>query len=252
MHHLCGFFSNVADLTVYGDLDGAADQSVPLDINGNFLFQSDWKAWAVSVLGLGLNAARWSAPALRGIFLPEIYPVVLAATVPDSVAICNYHGQGPQFRKNDPTTIQVSQTSGGATDIFALAWVGTTPQQIPGGPINRLLCTATPTLIKGQWVNYSVTQSQQLPSGRYTVVGMAAQGAAHYGVRIVFPGQNTFRPGIICQPTYPQYTRDDYFTNGSYGVYGSFDNTAPPTFDSLGLAAGANAIKIWLDLIKVG
>jgi hypothetical protein len=252
MHHLVGFYKSVADASVYADLTAANDQSVPTDINGNFLFQSDWKVWAVSVLGNGIDAARHSAPLLRGLFLPEIYPVVRAATVPDSVPICNYHGMGPQLRRNDPYNIQVSQASGGALDVFALAWVGDRIQPAPPGPINKLLCTATPTLVKGQWVNVALTQAQQLPSGRYAVVGMSAQGTAHFGVRLVFPGQNMFRPGCIGQPTYPFYPRDDYFSNGQYGLYGYFDNTAPPTADCFGLAAGANAVKIWLDLVKVG
>lgn len=252
MFHLAAFYSSVADASVYANLAAASDQSVPIDANGNFLLQSDWRVWAVSVLGNGIDAARHRAPILQQLFLPEIYPIVRGATVPDSVPLCDYRGMGPQLRKNDPYNIQVSQASGGALDCFALAWLGDRMQAAPPGPMNKILYTATPTLVKGQWVNYSLTTTQQLPSGRYAVVGMTAQGVAHFGVRLVFPGQNMFRPGVIAQPTYPFYPRDVYFDSGARGLYGYFDNTAPPTADSLGLAAGANAVKVWLDLVKTG
>lgn len=252
MHHLAAFYSSVADASVYANLAAASDQSVPVDANGNFLFQSDWKVWATSVIGNGIDAARHRAPILQSLFLPEIYPVIRGATVPDSVPLVNYNANGPQLRKNDPYNIQVSQASGGALDVFAGVWVGDRMTSPPPGPINTILFTATPTLVKGQWVNYALTTTQQLPSGRYAVAGMAAQGTAHYLVRLVFPGQNTFRPGCLGVPTYPFTTREQYFRNGNFGLYGFFDNTAPPTADSLGLAAGANAVKIWLDLIKVG
>lgn len=252
MHHLAGFYSSVPDVSVYANLAAAADQSVPIDANGNFLFQSDWRVFAVSVLGNPVQAARFRSPFLAGLFYPEIYPVISAATVPDSVPISHFEGNGPPIKKNDPINIQVSQTSGGAVDTFALMWVGDKMQPAPPGPYLRILYTATPTLVKGQWVNYAITTTQQLPSGRYAVVGMLAQGVGHYGVRLVFPGQNTYRPGCIAQPTYPFFPRDSYFGNGRFGLYGYFDNTAPPTADSLGLVAGANAVKIWLDLVKVG
>jgi hypothetical protein len=252
MHHLAAFYSALVTGSAYANLAAVADQSLPVDANSNFLPQSEWSVLKTSVLGTALTAARHRSPKLQETFLPEIYPLIAGATVPDSAVLADYDGHGPALRKNDPYNIQASHSDAGTVDVFALVWLGQKVQPAPGGPINRILYTATPTLIKGQWVNYAITTTQQLPSGRYAVVGMQAQGTAHYGVRLVFTGQNQFRPGVIGQPTYPFALRDDYFGNGNFGLYGFFDNTAPPSADSLGLAAGASAVKIWLDLIKVG
>lgn len=250
MFHLAAFFKTEAGAATLDNITAVQDQSIPIDANGNFLVQADnWRIDAILALGATLSAARVRSPLLQSTFLPDIYPFVVSATVPDNVKVANFNKSGPLIRKNDPLNIQASVT--GAGDVFGLMWMSDGSGQVPGGPILRFPMAATATLVKGQWVNAPLTSSQVLPSGRYSVVGMQIIGTAVLAGRLVFVGQNNVRPGTFGQPTLGFSDPWLQFGYGNHSEYGQFDNTSPPTVDLLGLAAGAQTPTVWLDLIKV-
>lgn len=250
MFHLAAFFKTEAGAATLDNLPAASDQSIPLDINGNLLVQQDgWKVLAALAIGSALGQARLRSPLLQSIFLPDIYPVIVSATVPDNAKLSDFAGQGPPIRKNDPLNVQATAT--GATDLFALLWCGDGYTNAPPGPMMRFPMTSSVTLVKGAWVNAALTSTQQLPSGTYAVVGAQIIGTAVLAGRLVFPGQNTFRPGTLGQPTLGMDIAGRPFVYGNAGLWGTFDNTAPPTMDFLGLAAGAQTPQVWLDLIRL-
>lgn len=249
MFHLAAFFKTEAGAITLDNITAVQDQSIPIDANGNFLFQSDgWKVQALAVLGATLSAARLRSPFLQSILLPDIYPLIVSATVPDNVKLSLFDQYGPGIRKNDPINIQASVT--GAGDVFGLLWAGDGAYQPPPGPMYSMPFTATATLVKGQWVNAPLASTQVLPSGSYAVTGMQVIGTAVAAARLVFVGNNNVRPGVIGQPTLGFDVHRQPFVDGRFGLFGTFDNTSPPTVDLLGLAAGAQTPQIWLDLVK--
>lgn len=250
MFHLAAFFKTEAGAATLDNITAVQDQSVPIDANGNFLFQTNGKLFAAAVLGATVTAARIRSPLLQATFLPDVYPAMASATVPDNAKLQRWYSSGPPYRVNDPINIQA--TVSGAGDVFGLIWCGDSLPAAPGGPILRFPMSATATLVKGQWVNAPLTSTQVLPSGQYAVVGMQVIGTACLAVRLVFVGSNNVRPGVIGQPTYGFDLNEQYFSAGNFGLFGTFLNTSPPSVDILGLAAGAQTPQIWLDLIKIG
>lgn len=250
MHTLAAFYSALSGTLTYQSLAGVLDQSLTLSANARFIFPAQQKVLGGLVLGTGLTAARHDAPSMRNLVLPEIYPTIVGAVVPDNPNYLDYMGTGPGVLTNEEYAIDASHTGAGPDDVFAGVWI--TPQFVPApaGPSYTLVATATPTLVKGAWVNIAMTFNQTLPAGEYTVIGLQVICTSGLFARLVFPGQNQFRPGCIVNPTYGQSQRTLPFRNGNAGLMGRFQNTAQPSIELLGVAAGAQTATIMIDVIK--
>jgi hypothetical protein len=94
----------------------------------------------------------------------------------------------------------------------------------------------------------NLTLEQDLPSGVYAVVGLDAVGATTQALRLRFPGA-TIAPGCLVQQAAGQFFLGT-FRYGAFGSFGSFDFNQPPTVEAIG-AAGAQAITVFMDIIKV-
>lgn len=250
MHTLAGFMKAESGTQVYDALTAVLDQSLTISSNGRFIFPGQWKVLGAFGLGTGLTAMRHDSPSMRSMVLPEIYPTVVAGTVPDNPGWIDYAGNGPSILMNEEYTVDASHTGAGPDNIFAGVWV--TPQFVPApnGPIYTLLATASPTLTVGTWVNVALTFNQTLPSGEYTVVGLNVVCTSGIFARLVFPGSNQFRPGCVVNPTYGQSLRGLPFRNGNLGLYGKFMSTAQPSLEIMGVAAGAQTATVAIDVIK--
>lgn len=250
MHTLVAYFKTEAGAATLDTIANVLDQTVPQDGSGNFLFQQNWKVLAAHALGATLGQTRLRSPFLQSTFLPDVYPIVVGATVPDNVDVTVYDDNGPPVMTNDPLGIQATVT--GAGDVFAALWVGDTSAPVRVGPTLRAPFSASVTLVKGSWVNSAITFNQQLPAGKYRIVGLQVIGTAVYAARVVLTGDNRYRPGVLGQPTLGFKIARDVFSFGRFGDFGSFVNTNPPSMDFLGLAAGAQTPQGWMDLVKVG
>ena len=101
------------------------------------------------------------------------------------------------------------------------------------------------------WSNRQITFSQELPNGRYRVLGCLVLGTAGLtAFRLLFPAQS-MRPGWFCQnnlgTTYPQN-----LMSGRFGVWGEFSINQPPTLDVFSANATAVAVRGFMQLQKVG
>lgn len=248
MHTLVAYFKTEAGAATLDTITNVLDQTVPQDGAGNFLFQRNWKVLAAHALGATLGQTRLFSPFLQGVFLPDVYPVTVGATVPDNIAVQDYRNGGPPVLTNDPIGLQASVT--GAGDVFGGLWVGDDASPVKPGPIMRARWTASVTLTKGTWVNAGITFASTLPAGTYRIVGMQVISTACYLARVVLTGDNRYRPGVIAQPTLGFRIMEQMFSGGKFGDFGTFTNTNPPTVDFLGVAAGAQTPIGWFDLVR--
>lgn len=248
MHTLVAYFKTEAGAATLDTITNVLDQTVPQDGAGNFLFQKNWKVLAAHALGATLSRARLFSPFLTGIYLPEIYPFVVGATVPDNLKVQDLRAGGPPVLTNDPIGIQASVT--GAGDVLSALWVGDDARPISPGPILRARWTAAVTLTAGTWVNTGITFASTLPAGTYRCVGMQVICTACYLARLVLTGDNRYRPGVVAQPTLGFSISNGQFSAGNFGDFGTFTNTNPPTVDFLGVAAGAQTPVGWFDLVR--
>lgn len=250
MHTVAAFFENMAQNTTYDAVSGVSDPANTLSSNGRFIFPDNYRMLAAAVMGASIGAARLNAPSLRSVVLPELYPVNVGAALSDNVKIVAPGRFGPRVIKNEEVAVELSHAGAGAEDVFAGLFMAPTFVPAPEGPIFTLLASASPTLTAGTWVNVALTFNQTLPAGEYTVVGLNVICNDAFLARLVFPGGPVFRPGCVVNDTYGQTNPIEPFRYGRMGLYGKFENTAPPTLDILGYVAGAETPVVMLDVIK--
>lgn len=253
MHIVAAFFKAATTASaVYEQLNGVVDQALTPDGAGRYIMPADYEILAWTVLGLHTVNARVNTPSLRSLFLPEIYPVILASTPVAPTAPVFLHGRGPKVKMNEGLEVDVSSDSTGGTTAYGLCWIAPKLQPAAQGPVFSLAGTCTVTCVQGAWVLGSITLGQTLPAGGYQCVGMGVAGGDAVAARLVFPGQNQFRPGIIVQKVYGDQPLDDYFRYGRMGSFGNFMNTALPQIEILGDTAGSITFTVVLDLVKTG
>lgn len=250
MHTLAAFYKSVTNGSTYDSLTAVSDQSLTTSSNGKYIFRNNQKVLAAHVSGVNLTAARIDAPSLRSFMLPELVPTNPAATIATRPPIVDYKAFGPTVLRNEEVAVQVSRGGADAQPVFAGLWISDRVVPAPAGPIFTAVATFTITLVAGGWVAGSLTFNQTLPAGEYSVVGCRTVcGDAGFS-RLIFPGDNNYRPGNIVNAAYADFTQPDYFGKGALGKWGDFASTAQPNIEIFGLVAGAESGTAYIDLIK--
>lgn len=251
MHVLAGFYGSIANGTSYGVLPAVSDPALSL-INGNvYLSGKKLKVLGGVALGASLAGVQLDAPSLRTLALPELYPGIAAAAVPDYYRLAWYGAYGPVVQQNENFGLRVSVGGGAPSDNFGALWLTPTFTPATVGPVTTIPFTATITAVKGSWVNGPLTPATQLAVGAYQVVGMEVVASNTFLSRLVFPGtDNSYRPGVIANTAYGRTGNRQRNRYGEMGSFGSFESTAIPSLDIFGIAAGAAAPVVYLDLVK--
>lgn len=252
MHTLAGFYSSVPINSTYLALAAAIDQSLTISANNKYIFAQRLKLFQAMILGANVTNARADAPSLRALVLPQIYPVIAAAAVPDQPAVSLLADAGIVFQQNEEVTFDVSHAGAGADDVFGAMWLMDQFTPAPGGPVFTLYGTSTIVHVKGAWVLGAITLDQALPQGRYSVVGMDAVSANGLLCRLVFPGLSQWRPGVVCNAVYGRRSWFDKNRFGRFGAWGDFYNTAQPQIEVFGIAAGSVQVQVVIDVVKSG
>lgn len=252
MHTLVAFHSAVTDSVANQAVTAVPDQSQSISANGRFLFPVKNRVMAAVAMGDAITAARLNAPSLRTFLLPSVSPVIVAGVPPTQPGISWFGPNGPELQQTEEVAVEVSVGAQTVDTAFAGLWVTDRFKPAPAGPIFPARATATIVLTVGTWVLGTLTFEQTLPSGRYAVVGLDVHSADAVFARLVFPGVSQYRPGVVVTPTVGGFVSRDHFRFGNAGYFGDFPNTAQPQLEILGMAAGSEAITVFLDLIKIG
>lgn len=109
--------------------------------------------------------------------------------------------------------------------------------------------TAAITTVAGAWSSGEITLAQNLPSGRYAVVGASCHAAGGIAFRFI-PRGYTNRPGGAMGQDIAD-TFHGVFRAGNFGKWFEFDHNNPPALEVLANAVVA-AETGYLDLIQVG
>lgn len=250
MHTVVGFFSSQGAGATNSALAAVADQSQTVSANNRFIFPGNYQIRAGLGLSANLTAARVNAPSLRSLLLPQLYPGNVGATVTNPLEIADWDDAGPRIAANEEVTIEASNNSGVAVNVFGALWVHDRLTPVPPGPQYTLVATAAITLVAGSWVFSQLTFDQTLPAGWYSVAGMRASCPNGFLARLVFPGLTQFRPGVVCDNAYSNRQIRTPWTDGRAGLFGRFYSTAQPAVEVLGLVAGAQTVTCFIDLIK--
>ena len=132
-----------------------------------------------------------------------------------------------------------------------IQWCGVcfadTPAKPERGDIFTTRWTGTTTLSAGVWVNVPLTCDDNLPRGRYKIVGMKAMSATVKFARLFLPG-GTWRPGCLGTVT-TDIVESYLFRGGVLGSWGEFEDIDNLSADFLG-GAGDTTEVVFLDLIQ--
>ena len=253
MHHLACFYASVTNGSSYAAVAGAVDSGLTLLPSSYYLSGKKLRVLAAAGLQTNLTALQIDAPSLRNLGLPEVYPGIAAAAVPDRYAIANYSVNGPSIQPNEGFIMRMSAGGAAAADGFGAMWVTAGFRNAQQGPVTTVPCTATITCVKGAWVMGALTPATTLQAGNWEIVGMELVASNTWAGRLVLPGNDIgVRPGVLAVTAYGRVPQEQYARYGRFGSFGSFNANQLPALELFGLAAGAASPVAYLDLVKTG
>lgn len=248
MFHLLAFQGSVAQNASLANVPLVTD-TVFSNTSGGYLPPTNFKA----LVGYGRidsgSIARLDTPNLRIPVYPYLANLDLASDPPNLPPVNDWGDSGPTVLQNDQLNFVVSRAGAGAATCEGLFWMGQRNPSPVYGDIRTIRATASITRVANAWTEGSLTLQDQLPSGRYQIVGAAGFGTNLLAIRFIFPDQQ-LRPGVLCQQAIGEYGWMK-FRYGNMGVFGSFYSTAVPTIQVLGYGANTSQTLL-IDVIKIG
>lgn len=195
---------------------------------------------------------RFASPSQRRRTTTYINPLntaTAAAVKPVSPqAVADFRLNPIDLISGEQLNMELSSNPAAAQIQWGVAWLADAPVKQVEGPIFTVRATGTTTLVAGSWSNVPITFTEDLPRGRYQLVGMGAISVGCIAARAVFIG-GQYRPGVLGQATIATIP-EGIFRNGRFGIFGEFEDTDQPTIDFLSVSADT-VEEVYLDLIQV-
>lgn len=234
MLHLAGWFQSIDPGSVFTNINAIPDQS--LRTNGiDIVVPNDLQnivGQAALINDASLVRAQLSSPSLRAMLNLDIEPIVqgkVFGSLPDAFI----HGDSPiPIKAGENLEFGVLSDPAAAAIHYGLVWLSDGALKPVSGPTYSVRFTTAITLVAGVWVLGVPTFSQQLPVGRYNVVGLRARGTNLVAARLVIPGA-LWRPGVPAVNAIGNF--DGLWARyGAMGVLGQFDTTTLFQIEALG------------------
>jgi hypothetical protein len=196
--------------------------------------------------------ARVVAPSLRTLSRFEIEPFSSAAAGAVTPAaphpVIDLRDTPVQLVKDEVYTAEINSNPAAAQIQWVVSWFADGPIVPVAGKSFSVRFTGATALVASTWTNVPITLNEDLPRGRYQVVGLRVRSAGVVAGRIVFVG-GRWRPGVLGNTT-QQGLSAPFFRYGEFGVFGEFEDTDLPSIDFLSTSADA-AQDGNLDLIQL-
>lgn len=172
-----------------------------------------------------------------------------AAVEPDSPQkVIDLRSTPVPLIRGEGMTCEVSSNPAAAQIQSVIVWLADGPIVPVTGQVYTIRASSSTALVAGTWSNVALTFDEDLPRGRYQVVGFRPLSAGMLAARLVFVG-GSFRPGALGVDTNLDL-QHPMFRYGGMGVYGEFEDSEPPTVDCLSVSADA-AQTFHLDVIQL-
>lgn len=251
MFHTLAFAGAKTDSTANEAAPGVVDPGWTLNAQNRYILPSKMRVFASTAMNDTITRARLNAPSLRNFGLPELFPNTVSDD-PAAIPLVNYWGDnGPEVQATEAIGVDTSNGASTVDRVHAALWLRTKVTPVPAGKRSTIVGTSTQTLLLDQWTTGTITLDQDLPFGRYGVIGLAVVCNDAWAARLVFPGNQTMRPGVPVAMTYAGVDAVQYFRAGRQGLWGEFVSTQPVQLDLIGNAAGAETATVFLDLVAL-
>ena len=255
--HLAAFSQSVDPAGVFVTLNGVIDPVLTV-VGANVQVPSLNKVIGLAA-GLETTAAqqaRLTAPSRRILALQRIAPTQGNAAAPslpgDPHKFSDLLDSPLQMVTGEQANIEINSDPAAVQIQWGLVWFADDIVKPVTGNIFTIRATGATALIAQQWVNVPIVFSENIPRGRYQVVGLRAQSANMVAARMVFVGtgsQGAWRPGVMGTNS-DRHLEYPKFRYGDFGVFGEFEDTDTPSIDCLATAADAAEV-FYLDLIQI-
>lgn len=198
--------------------------------------------------------ARLTAPSLLRRMRYEINPLNMAAAAavePGSPpAVVDLRRTPLKLVKDEGLRLEINSNPAAAQWQWGVYILADAPPAPVQGDVFTVLATGATALVAGTWVNVPLTFPDQLPRGRYAVVGFRPRSAGMIASRLVFLGAaGGWRPGALGLDVESDL-QHEMFRNGGLGVYGEFEDTDMFSVDCLAISADA-AEDFLFDLLQL-
>ena len=251
MFHLACFSGAKTDSTLNEAIARVSDAALSVSGNNNYLSPGNVQVFAGVAYNDTVTRARIVAPSLRNEGLPEIYPLNQLAEPSANFHVAYWGQQGPTLRKDEEFGVECSNGASTVDRAMIGLWLRFGMKPVPTGRRFSVFGSSTQTLVQSAWTLGGITLDQSLPYGRYAVIGMAATCNDAHAVRLVFPRDQSMRPGVACGESVIIRPFQEYFRAGMQGEWGRFESVNMPQLEILGGTAGAETAQVVLDLVRL-
>lgn len=248
MHHTIVFAENPT-LTTLDYIAGVADVTVRVADDDIYIGKYN-RIVAAGAIGNSLSYSKLLSPSLRRFFNPFIIPKCsVAADSKDAYQMMDLARNPIPLDSNEALNAQalVSEVHDGEWNmvIVNLAEGALTPIT---GEIHTMKMTGSGTLTIGVWTSHTLTLTDDLPRGRYALVGAEVYANMAGAFRFI-PIEGDNRPGgIMCDDDF--YSKVENQRLGKWGTWLEFDNLHPPSLEICPYVAGT-WYTCTIDLIKI-
>lgn len=255
MFHTAAYLQSVDPAGAYVQLAAIADQE--LSVNTPKILVPTLNQ--VIALAAGLETtivprARLVSPTLLKKWRHQIAPFNGAA----GVAVAPMSPHRIEDLRFDPIvltpqenlTAEILSDPVGGLIQWVIVWLADGPVKVVDGPSFTARATVASALVSSVWTVNNLTFDDDLPRGKYQIVGFRAVSTSMIASRLLVPSQ-AFRPGCLGNLLTTDIG-DPMFRYGNIGEYGQFESTNILQVESLAAAADTAASQIYyLDLIQL-
>lgn len=257
MFHVVAWQQAVDEAGIFAAINAVADPVLTvLGANIQVPSLNQVVALAAGVETTAAQQARLTAPSRRILALQRITPTqgnAAAASLPGNPhRLLDLADTPLQMVTGEQATIELSANPAAAQIQWGLVWFADADLKPASGNFFTIRADAAQLLVVSQWTNGAIVFAENLPRGRYRVVGMRAQSAGLVAARLVFVGtgaQGPWRPGVMGTNS-DSHLEYPGFRMGLWGPFGEFEDTDTPTVDFLSTTADAAEV-VYLDLEQI-
>jgi len=255
MFHLAAYWQSVDPAGAYVQLAAPADSV--LTVNTPRIQVPPLNNIILAAAGLEttvLSQARLVSPSIISVFRNQISPVngaAAAGVTPMSPhRICDLRNDPLILVTSEQLTAEISSNPAAVQAQWVLVWFADGKPAPVDGKVFTARATVANALVAGTWTLNTLTFDDQLPRGRYQIVGMRAQSTTIVAARVIIPGQG-WRPGVMGSPLLTD-AESPIFRYGNLGVFGEFEDVDNLQIETLGNAADAAAVQVYfVDMIQL-
>lgn len=229
--HTSAYSASITNSLTNTQVNALADGVLRIGAQNGFVMQQDVMMPLAWVTPNNSTAARLQSPKLAQFGYLQLTPLQAAAKVANGYLVAQWPYRPFTFRNQEEVVSYVDTGGASAAQETIVACWQPQVDPIPVGEELTIKFTATTAAVAYTWTLLTITLSQTLPEGAYTMLSSECQSTTAIAHRWTFWGQY-YRPGM---PSTVAYTDQRFPGVSDYrlGAMGQFSNVTLPNIEVL-------------------